>query len=138
MCLEPPRDGEVAARRADGGAVSRATSKRTVAQARKLRTAMTMPEVLVWRELRKRPEGFRFRRQHPVGEFILDFYCPQAKLGIEVDGIAHDVGDRPLLDEARDRWLAEQGIAVMRVRASDVLNSLDDVIEGIVASCRRF
>lgn len=97
---------------------------------------MTLPEVLVWRELRKRPEGIKFRRQHPFGRFILDFYCPKAKLGIEIEGIAHDMGDTSNKDEARELWLADQGIAVMRIPAADVLGSLNDVLDAILASCR--
>jgi very-short-patch-repair endonuclease len=98
---------------------------------------MTLPEVLLWRDLRKNPQGIKFRRQHPVGQFILDFYCPQAKLGIEIDGIVHDMGNRPDLDEARALWLAEHGITLLRIRATDVLSSLDDVIDAILASCRK-
>jgi very-short-patch-repair endonuclease len=103
-----------------------------VLRARALRRDMTLPEGLLWRELRKRPGGFKFRRQHPVGRMILDFYCPAVRLAIEVDGIAHDMGSRPARDGRRDAWLAEQGIEVWRLRAADVLGDLDAVVSAIV------
>ena len=55
----------------------------TVLQARSLRRDMTLPEGLLWQVLRSRPEGFKFRRQHPIGRCIVDFYCPAAKLAVE-------------------------------------------------------
>jgi very-short-patch-repair endonuclease len=116
--------------------MARATTRRTVSRARKLRRRMTLPEVLLWRALRKEPEGVKFRRQHPVGPYVLDFYCPQARLGIEIDGIAHDMGDNPERDETRALWLAGRKIALLRVPASEVFKSVDQVAEAIVASCR--
>ena len=59
----------------------------TIGKARGLRRSLTLPEGLLWRELRKRPEGLKFRRQHPAGPFVLDFVCLQARLAIEVDGV---------------------------------------------------
>ncbi len=97
---------------------------------------MTLPEVLLWQELRKDPLGVKFRRQHPIGRFVLDFYCPQAKLGIEVDGIAHDMGDRPARDEARTLWLQDRGIALLRIPASDVLKLVQQVVDAVVTACR--
>lgn len=67
---------------------------------------MSLPEVLLWRILRQRQTGFRFRRQHPIGTWVLDFYCPEAKLGIEIDGISHDMGDGPERDARRRRAIA--------------------------------
>ena len=73
----------------------RATTKITVSKARKLRRAMSPPEAILWNVLRTRPADLTFRRQHPVGRYILDFYCPGARLAIEEDGVGHDMGDRP-------------------------------------------
>ena len=73
----------------------RGTSKATVAKARALRRVMSPPEARLWQVLRTRPEGLKFRRQHPVGPFVLDFYCADARLGIEVDGEVHGMGDNP-------------------------------------------
>jgi very-short-patch-repair endonuclease len=104
--------------------------------ARRLRRQLTLPEALLWRELRCKAGGFKFRNQHPVGRYVLDFYCAAAKLGIEVDGIAHDMGDRPERDEQRDAFIGGQGIEVVRVPATDVLRSPVEVAEAIVALCR--
>lgn len=105
--------------------------------ARKQRRQMTLPEGLLWRELRGRRSGLKFKRQHPVGKFVIDFYGPAAKLGFEVDGIAHEMGDRPERDEQRTEWLAGQGIELVRIAASDVLADPVEVAEGIAALCRR-
>jgi very-short-patch-repair endonuclease len=64
----------------------------TVIHARELRRGMTAPELKLWRELRLRPDGLKFRRQHPVGPYVLDFYCPAARVAIEVDGAVHSMG----------------------------------------------
>ena len=98
---------------------------------------MTLPEVLLWNLLRKSPDGVHFRRQEGIGTFVLDFYCAKARVGIEIDGIVHDMGDRPERDEQRDAWLRYQGIEVLRVPASDVLKSPEDMAEAIVRRCKR-
>ena len=96
---------------------------------------MSLPEVLLWRLLRARPHGLKFRRQHPAGPYVLDFYCEAAKLAIEVDGALHGMGDLPVRDAARDRWLLEAGIETFRVRAKDVLENEDGVMTAIVEQC---
>lgn len=105
------------------------------AKARQLRRTMSLPEVLLWQELRK--ANVKFRRQHPVGPYVLDFYCAAAKVGVEVDGIAHEMGEQPQKDEVRDGWLRQQGIRIVRVPAVEVLRSASDVAASIVAFCRR-
>jgi very-short-patch-repair endonuclease len=77
--------------------------KRTIAFARELRRRMTPPELRLWVALRGRAaDGLRFRRQHPLGPYILDFYCDVAKLAVEVDGEGHWLGDQPSRDDRRD------------------------------------
>ncbi len=110
--------------------------KRTIKRARSLRRKMSLPEVLLWRELRGRPDGLKFRRQHPSGDYVIDFFCLEAGLGIEVDGASHDMGDRPERDVVRDAWLLGQGIEVLRIPARDVLGDVDAVIRYIVAVVR--
>ena len=105
----------------------------TTRNARKLRRAMSLPEVILWRALRQRPNGLKFRRQHPSGPYVLDFFCGDARLAVEVDGEAHSRGDRPTRDEVRDRWLGAAGIATLRVAAVDVLKDADAVVRWIVA-----
>ena len=98
---------------------------------------MSLPEVLLWNLLRKSPDGVHFRRQERRGDFVLDFYCAKAKVCIEIDGIAHDMGDRPKRDALRDSWLKIQGIEVLRIPASDVLKLPEDIADAIVRFCRR-
>ena len=80
--------------------------------------------------------GFKFRRQHPIGRFIADFYCPAARLVIEVVGISHSMGDHPQRDLDRDRWLASQNVRVVRFAAADVLQHPDSVVIAILFACR--
>jgi very-short-patch-repair endonuclease len=108
----------------------------TIRKARKLRREMSVPEVLLWRLLRQKPGGVKFRRQYPAGPYVLDFYSPDAKLGIEIDGIAHDMGDRPERDARRDAWLEEQGFHIVRIPARDVLQDVEGVANSILASVR--
>jgi very-short-patch-repair endonuclease len=107
--------------------------KATVASARRLRRNMSPPEARLWSRLRARAPGAPiFRRQHPVGPYVIDFYCATARLAVEVDGIGHDMGDRPQRDLRRDAWLSAQGVSVVRIPASEVMRAVDDVVDAIV------
>jgi very-short-patch-repair endonuclease len=97
---------------------------------------MSLPEVLLWQQLRRRKTSLRWRKQHPAGPYDLDFYCDAAKLCVEVDGQAHDRGSRPARDAHRDAWLAEHGIATLRIRATDVLRNMEGVLEWIAIHAR--
>ena len=93
---------------------------------------MTLPEVLLWRNLQPRNfDGQRIRRQHPFGPYTLDFYCDSAKLCIEVDGQGHDFGDRPDRDALRDAWLDEHGVGTLRLSAKLVLTDMDSALNTI-------
>lgn len=94
----------------------------TLKRARNLRRRLTKPEVLLWVRLRGREPGTPvFRRQHAIGPYILDFFCPSAKLAIEVDGASHAQADQAAHDAERDAWLEQAGIAVHRVSAAEIL-----------------
>jgi very-short-patch-repair endonuclease len=108
-----------------------------VLRARELPRRQTLPEVLLWRELRKRPGGFKFRRQHPLGWYVVDFYCPAANLVVEVDGQGHSMGARPERDMRRDRWIEKQDLRVVRFDATDVMNDPQSVVTAILLECRR-
>jgi very-short-patch-repair endonuclease len=96
---------------------------------------MSPPEVRLWLRLRSlRAQGVRVRRQHPIGPYVLDFYCPEARLAIEVDGIGHGMGDHPTKDKRRDAWLRSQGIDVVRISAVEIMRDADEVAQGL---CRR-
>jgi very-short-patch-repair endonuclease len=97
---------------------------------------MTLPEGMLWQVLRQRPDGLKFRRQHPIGRCIVDFYCPATKLVIEIDGQAHSMGDRPERDLRRDQWLRGQGLGLLRFAASDVIRDLQSVVTAIRVACR--
>src|ERR1700744_3170332 len=90
-------------------------SKRTVVLARHLRREMSPPEARLWKNLRQRVPGQPvFRRQHPIGPYVLDFFCAKARLAVEIDGLAHDMADRPKRDLVRESWLTNLGITVLR------------------------
>ena len=108
--------------------------KDTIRRARNLRKEMSLPEVLLWRELRRRPAGLKFRKQHPAGPYIADFFCHEARLIVEVDGEAHERGDRPSRDAVRDSWFAERRFRTMRIPAREVLADLEAVVTGIVTA----
>jgi very-short-patch-repair endonuclease len=107
----------------------------TLKRARKLRSEMSLPETILWRELRKRPGGFKYRRQHPAGRYILDFYCAAAKLAIEVDGHSHDGHVAAKADAVRGHFLRSQGVATLRVPVSAVLGNLEGAMLRIVDVC---
>ena len=109
---------------------------KTVVRARELRRSMSLPEGLLWQALRTRPDGFKFRRQHPIGPYIADFYCPAAKLIIEIDGQAHEMGDRPNYDARRDIWLNDQGLRVIRFSAVELMEDINSVVTAILVACR--
>ena len=109
--------------------------KLTVTRARSLRRRMSLPEVLLWREIRREGlEGLRFRRQHPIGPYILDFFCDDHRLAVEVDGEIHGYGDNPQHDERRDRWLAKRGVQVLRLPALLVLKDMDSALATILGA----
>ncbi|HVJ00638.1 MAG TPA: endonuclease domain-containing protein [Sphingomonas sp.] len=110
--------------------------KNTQRLAREQRRKMSLPEVLLWLELRKHPAGLRFRKQHPAGRYVLDFFCPECCLAIEVDGEAHGCGDAPTYDTRRDAWVRSQGVRVLRIPARDILSDLDAVVRRIIVTAR--
>jgi very-short-patch-repair endonuclease len=105
----------------------------TMKRARRLRREMSPPEVMLWQRLRRRSDQApAFRRQHPMGPYILDFYCHAAKLAIEVDGYVHATGDHPQRDERKDRYLRSQGLEVLRLAASEVMADPDEAADGVI------
>ena len=92
-------------------------------RAREMRRGPTEAERRLWQRLRRGGLGLRFRRQAVIGRFIADFYCPAARLIVELDGSSHDA--RHDIDEQRDVWLQSSGLRVLRVRNDDVLLDLE-------------
>jgi very-short-patch-repair endonuclease len=94
---------------------------------------MTVAEERLWDALHgRRLNGLKFRRQHPVDQFILDFYCVEQRLAVEVDGGIHATLDQSAHDEERTAWLNAQGIRVLRVTNNEVENDLAGVLGRIV------
>jgi very-short-patch-repair endonuclease len=129
---DPPRDGEGDRAKRGGGGSPPSLRRPEVYAARRQRCDLSLPEALLWRELKGQPGGIRFRKQHPIRPYFADFYCAAAKLVIEVDGIAHDMGYRPSRDVERDRYLAAKGYHVLRIPASEVLADPGATAEAIV------
>ncbi|MFC4443141.1 endonuclease domain-containing protein [Caulobacter henricii] len=89
-----------------------------------MRRELILPEVLLWLCLKgRRLNGLHFRKQHPMGPYILDFYCAGQRLAVEVDGENHALDDRPERDAIRDAWFTAVGIRTLRLLARDVLAS---------------
>jgi very-short-patch-repair endonuclease len=96
--------------------------------AKLLRQNMTLGEIALWREVKARKLGFRFSRQIPIDEFIVDFYCKDLQLAIEVDGSIHFVEGHQHKDAKRQRRLESLGVEVIRFSDLDVKNNLPWVI----------
>jgi very-short-patch-repair endonuclease len=103
-----------------------------LAFARNLRQEHSDPERLMWAVLRDRRFcGFKFRRQHPVTPYILDFYCHEARLAIELDGGQHNTDAARGYDEGRTAFLEAQGLRVLRFWNHDILGDIETVLEAI-------
>jgi very-short-patch-repair endonuclease len=96
--------------------------------AREMRKNMTPAERLLWSHLRRHLFGFHFRRQVPIGQFIVDFACLSRRIVVEVDG-RHHLGD--LQDQERDRWLAARGFRVLRFQNEVILTNIDSALATI-------
>ena len=101
-------------------------------RARTLRTNQTDAEQRLWKLLRaKRLEGWKFRRQFPIGRYIVDFACPAARLIVEADGGQHSESAH---DVVRDQWLAGEGWNVIRFWNTDILTNEEGVLSAVLAS----
>lgn len=98
--------------------------------ARKNRSNMTKAEVKIWNELLRKKQfyGYRFLRQRPIGNYIVDFFCPELNLIIEVDGFSHDYDDVYENDKIRQKELESLGFKFLRFTDNDVLNDFENVI----------
>ena len=102
--------------------------------ARQLRQNMTRSETLLWQHLKgKQIQGYDFDRQRPIDEYIVDFYCKQLKLAIEIDGASHDGDEAQEQDRYRQERLEAIGVRFLRFRDEDVRCRLDDVLQAIEA-----
>ena len=102
--------------------------------ARHFRSSMTDAEQALWKRIRKRQAGCRFRRQHPIGPFIADFACIEKRLVIELDGGQHQSSPT---DPARDAWLRRHGYNVLRFWNTDVLQNMEGVLAVVLSHLAR-
>jgi very-short-patch-repair endonuclease len=103
--------------------------------AKRQRRAMSPPEVKLWVLLRRSPNGIGFRRQHPSGPYVADFYCPAAKLVVEIDGLIHDSEGAADHDRRRDAYMSGLGLKVIRIAAVEVLRDSLGVADGLLSMC---
>jgi adenine-specific DNA-methyltransferase len=107
--------------------------KSTTNKARTLRRAMTDAERILWKRLRNRQlVNRKFRRQHPLGPYVLDFYCPSKRLVIEIDGGQHYTPEGKTRDKTREKYLNQHDIEVIRYSDRDVLTKVDAVLQDIL------
>jgi very-short-patch-repair endonuclease len=117
-----------------GGRVNRPMPNNLTKYARKLRRNSTQAETMLWRRLKARQlDGIKFRRQQPIGTFIVDFVSLENRIVIELDGGQHTA--MRCKDRGRDRWLADEGFTVLRFWNNDVFENLDGVLTVIRQKC---
>jgi very-short-patch-repair endonuclease len=115
---------------------TRKTSRVVRSRAKELRREETLAERLLWRVLRDRSvNGLKFRRQHPLDGFVLDFFCPEVRLCVELDGGIHDTQQER--DAARTAQLEARGLRVIRFRNEDVENDMPSVLRRIARTAAR-
>ncbi len=132
--LTSPRKGEVGAKRREGVDRKFNRSPMMTVISRNLRRRMTDAELKLWRHLRKNQmAGHAFRRQHPIGRYVVDFWCPSLKLAIEVDGGQHGTAEGVLADQQRTATLEKTGACVLRFWNNEVLENIGGVLEAIFA-----
>jgi len=114
------------------------TSSETIKfHSRALRKRQTPAELELWERLRRRQlYGFKFRRQHPIGPYIADFYCSSEGLVVEVDGEIHDTAAQREHDELRDRAMVEFGLKLVRVTNREVFEDIESVLSRIETALR--
>src|SRR5439155_19324369 len=123
---------EVGARFAEG--VAKPASGYVYALCRQLRIQQTPAEQILWEALRdRRLQGFKFRRQHPLGRYIADFCCPEAKLVIEIDGKVHDRPEQKDYDQIREEEIKARNFQMIRFRNDEIENNLEPVLQTIAA-----
>jgi very-short-patch-repair endonuclease len=109
-------------------------NRELVSNARALRNNMTRAEIILWSRLReKKINGYKFRRQQPIFDYIVDFYCPELKLIIEVDGEIHSLPEKTIYDSKRDNILNINGFHIIRLSNLEIETELDSTINKIIS-----
>ena len=103
----------------------------TIGTGKHLRSNETGAEKALWKIIRGKALGYKFRRQHGIGPFIVDFYCDAARLVIELDGNVHDVAEVQSHDKEREKYLTELGYKILRFRNEEIFDNLQSVLNKI-------
>ncbi len=120
----------------DSQQATRRVHPTTLVHARELRHEMTPQENKLWQRLRqKQLYGLKFRHQHPIHHYILDFFCHEHKLAVEVDGHSHAEPAQQARDLARKEWLAQRGIQVIRFANREIDTNIEAVLDEIARAC---
>ena len=101
-------------------------------RARRLRRKLSPPELRLWLRLRERPAELKFRNQHPFGPYILDFYCVEAELAVEIDGYTHESAEAAAHDARRDAYLRAHGVETLRLGGADTHHDPDGAADAAV------
>lgn len=104
---------------------------------KELRANGTKAEDLLWEKLRQKKLGLKFFRQYSVGPCVLDFYCPEIRFAIELDGAHHQQGEQVLYDEERTKYLKERDIEVLRIKNQDIMKDINSVTNIVEVLCGR-
>ncbi len=99
---------------------------------KKLRKSATVHEIILWSRLRRNQLGCKFRRQHSIGKYIVDFYCPEKKLIIEIDGGQHDEKNIRIYDDVRTKYIESLGFKILRFWNNEINNNLVGVVDEII------
>lgn len=111
-------------------------NKRKISFARKLRNNLTDTEKVLWYYIKSRQvQNLKFRRQAPIGPYIVDFVCYSIKLIIELDGSQHRDKENMVRDQKRDDWLRKQGFKILRFWDNEILENINGVMEEILTYC---
>jgi len=101
-----------------------------------LRGRMTKSEVILWKHIQNNSLGFRFRRQHGIGNYIVDFYCPKLKLSIEVDGLTHAEDEVFEKDQRKEKFIKANNIILKRYSDNQIFNDLDNTLMDLENTCK--
>lgn len=97
---------------------------------------MTKAEIILWSKLKGKQLGYKFRRQHGIGKYIVDFYCPELRLIIELDGYPHGFDTQIKKDEERQNFLESLGFIVRRYANNDIENNLNGILDDLIAATK--
>ena len=98
---------------------------------RKLRKNLTTSERIFWNKIRHSQSGYKFRRQHSIGPYIVDFYCPKLNIIIEIDGDVHAIEEQIKKDKIREDYLGKLNFKIIRYNNNDIINNIDGVLEDL-------